>query len=338
MWGALRIGLFGAIASVLATVPGAAEPVPLSGEVIQSTVAGSIVELDTPLGTKIPVKFSRDGLMAGEAGTLAGFLGAARDRGRWWVDGNRLCMKWFRWFEAEAHCMTLRQQGARIFWQEQTGRSGTARIAGKLDERPVMPTYAAASVVQGLVEPRSTPRQAESRARRPATPSVAESPQAEPLESRQPKEARAPASAADTDPRPEQPAVTPAATAATAPAAPARAKQPRADVRTNYASNAAPPLPIRSATRRSAPLASDVRVPSFSVIRVAHDDVLNVRIGPSEYHQRVGALPPDGRGIRIIGVCRGLWCPVSHGRLSGWVNSYYLAAELPSASAVAEAR
>lgn len=336
MWRAFRIGLVGAIASLLGSASAGAEPATLTGEVIKSTVAGAIVELDTPLGTKIPVKFSSDGLMAGEAGTLSGFLGAARDRGRWWVDSNRLCMKWFRWFDAEAHCMSLRQQGEQIFWQEQSGRSGTAKIAGRLDEKPAMPSYATASVVPSLVGPPSVLRQAERQAGQPAGPSVIESLQAEQRESRRVKDAdaRAPQSRLTS----AQPLAKQGVTAAMTPEAPSQPDRPPAHTRSGVMSNAAPPLPVRSVARRPAPPDSSVRVPSFSVIRVAHDDVLNVRVGPSENHQRVGALPPDGRGIRIIGGCRGLWCPIRHGRVSGWVNTYFLAAELPSSSALAGAR
>lgn len=337
MWGAFRIGLFGAIASFLATAPAAAEPERLTSEAIQSTVAGAIVELDTPLGTKIPVKFSRDGLMAGEAGPLAGYLGAARDRGRWWVESNRLCMKWFRWFEAEPHCMSLRQQGDQIHWQEQSGRSGTARIAGRLDERPAMPTYAAAYAMPKVAKPPSTSQAAESRARQPARSSAIDAPPPASREGQRVEKARSPA----PEPGPEstQPDTGAGVTTAGTPASPSRPERPQKPTRPSNASNAAPPLPVRSATRGSTPPDRDVRrMPSFSVVRVAHDDVLNVRVGPSEYHQRVGALPPNGRGVRIIGACRGLWCPVRYGRLSGWVNSYYLAAELPSASAIAEAR
>jgi hypothetical protein len=31
--------------------------------------------------------------------------------------------------------------------------------------------------------------------------------------------------------------------------------------------------------------------------------------------------------VRIIGACRELWCPIRHGRTTGWVNRYYLAEE-----------
>jgi len=326
MWRTRKLGLVGAIAS-LSAVSAAAEPVRLAGEAIQATVSGAIVELDTPLGTKIPVQFSRNGLMAGQAGSLAGFLGAVRDRGRWWIDGDLLCMKWFRWFEAETHCMSLRQDGTQIYWQEQSGRSGTARIAGKIDEKPVPPTYTTASASVNLATAAPAPLQA---AAPPATkPAQAETRDVQPTE-----RLRAPAAASDPTPSPAPTSVKQAASTVEAQRASAQVNQLQMKARADDVINAAPPPPERPVTRRLASK-SDVRVPTFSVTRVAQDDVLNVRTGPSQYHQRIGALPPNGRGISIVGPCRGLWCPIRYGRLKGWVNSYYLAAEIPSASAIA---
>jgi hypothetical protein len=34
--------------------------------------------------------------------------------------------------------------------------------------------------------------------------------------------------------------------------------------------------------------------------------------------------------VQIVGPCRDLWCPIRHGRLKGWVNRYYLAADVAS--------
>ena len=66
--------------------------------------------------------------MSGEAGPLASTLGAAHDRGRWWINNDRLCVKWFRWFEAQTRCITVEHEGAKIYWREEGGESGTATI------------------------------------------------------------------------------------------------------------------------------------------------------------------------------------------------------------------
>ena len=78
-----------------------ADRLPLTGEALRQELVGSLLEIDTPLaGVVIPVRVSADGLVSGEAGPLASTLGAAHDRGRWWINNDRLCVKWFRWFEA----------------------------------------------------------------------------------------------------------------------------------------------------------------------------------------------------------------------------------------------
>ena len=63
----------------------------------------------------------------------------------------------------------------------------------------------------------------------------------------------------------------------------------------------------------------------YVVANVAHDDVLNVRSGPSADFDVVGELQPGSRGVSITGMCRSQWCPVQHESTSGWVNRSYLA-------------
>ncbi|MDQ8700651.1 SH3 domain-containing protein [Hyphomicrobium sp. LHD-15] len=105
-----------------------AEPVPVGGDELKKSIPGSLVEIDTPLGTKMPIRFGTDGMLAGEAGDLAPILGAPKDRGRWWVDGDKLCSKFFRWFDAEPHCITLARDGSRLFWRKDNGETGTATL------------------------------------------------------------------------------------------------------------------------------------------------------------------------------------------------------------------
>jgi uncharacterized protein YraI len=66
---------------------------------------------------------------------------------------------------------------------------------------------------------------------------------------------------------------------------------------------------------------------SFRVAGVAQNDMLNVRSGPSEDYAPVGGLPPEVRGVKIVGPCQQDWCPIRHGRVTGWVNRYFLAEE-----------
>src|SRR6476661_5756707 len=123
----LRLLLVGVLLGIASSAW--AEPVPLKGEALRQELVGSVLEIDTPLtGVVIPVRVSGDGLVSGEAGPLASTLGAAHDRGRWWINNDRLCVKWFRWFEAQTRCITVEHEGAKIYWREEGGESGTATI------------------------------------------------------------------------------------------------------------------------------------------------------------------------------------------------------------------
>ena len=59
-----------------------AEPVRLSGQEITDLVAGAIVEIDTPLGN-MPVRYTVDGKISGQAHDLTSYLGATSDTDRW---------------------------------------------------------------------------------------------------------------------------------------------------------------------------------------------------------------------------------------------------------------
>jgi hypothetical protein len=116
------------VLGLLSAATGAyADPQPLTGDVLKS-LSGSLVEIDTPLGTKLPVRFGSDGLVSAEAGDLAPILGSAKDRGRWWVDGEKLCTKWFRWFDSEVRCITVAKDGTRLYWRKDDGETGTATL------------------------------------------------------------------------------------------------------------------------------------------------------------------------------------------------------------------
>ena len=67
-----------------ATMAGAQSP-NLSGPQINDLVTGTTVEIETPIGTTLPVHYARDGRLSGEARSLASYLGAISDNGRWWV-------------------------------------------------------------------------------------------------------------------------------------------------------------------------------------------------------------------------------------------------------------
>src|SRR5262245_58949343 len=104
-------------AAGLCTTIAQAQSSTLSGQQINDLVAGATVEIDTPLGTKLPVRYGRDGKLSGEARDLVSYLGAAFDRGRWWVASDLLCHKWNRCFNSEPQCMRLSREGRIIRWR-----------------------------------------------------------------------------------------------------------------------------------------------------------------------------------------------------------------------------
>ena len=263
----------------------------LSGQQINDLVAGATVEIDTPVGTKLPLRYARDGKLSGEARGLASYLGSAFDKGRWWVATDQLCHKWNRWFNSEPQCMRLIREGRTIHWRTQDGYAGTAVIT--------MPATLQAGAVLHPPQPVRA---------RPITPPE-----------------RPPALAAEPDAQPAAPAKDagqppqPAAKEAVVQAAP-DITPPVPVPATRSAS--APPQPQVEPKRAPQPV--------FRVVNVRSDDVLNVRSGPSADFDIVGGLPPGSRGIAITSTCRSAWCPVQHRSTSGWVNSAYLAAEEPS--------
>jgi hypothetical protein len=106
----------------------------LSGQEIANLVTGASLEIDTPLGSKVPIHYGQDGELFGRARQLALYLGAKADTGRWWVSSDRLCHKWKRWFNSEPQCIGLQKEGQLIRWWAENGSSGTALITQPASE------------------------------------------------------------------------------------------------------------------------------------------------------------------------------------------------------------
>ncbi len=119
--------LIGAL--MVATAQAQAAPVALSEDELRTTVVGRTIKIDTPLGTPLTVQIGANGIMQGTAtGALALYLGSAKDRGRWRVKDGKLCQKWFKWLDAEESCISVKQDGLKIFWRRDDGKTGTAMI------------------------------------------------------------------------------------------------------------------------------------------------------------------------------------------------------------------
>jgi hypothetical protein len=303
---------FIALGGIIAATGVAADPVALTSQALKESVTGSMIELDTPLGTKIPIRFSEDGLLSGEAGEMAAVLGAAKDRGRWWVADDRLCYKWFRWFDAESHCLQIHQDGTRINWRQDDGKTGTATIASR--------------------SPPAVTPQAETIAVR------VQKPESETAAKDNPPPIMFAGMAPSLLPEPEKFTLQATPAAVAAPAAQSQVPETQVEAKSEPAPPQAPQVvtaaaspkaaPIKFAKPAAAKISSISLQPSFRVAGVEQNDVLNVRSAPSSESAPVGVIPPEGRGLKITGPCLEEWCPIKHRGVSGWVNRIYLAEEL----------
>jgi len=355
----MLLRLVTAISCLSAAAAAVAEPARLTSEALRTAFTGAMVEMDTPAGTVIPVHFTKDGLVSGKAGILASMLGAARDRGRWWAANDQLCMKWFRWFEARTRCVSVRLDGTRISWRGEDDRNGTGTII-----EPATVTAAAASTRQEIAKPAKIELADTGPAREPEAPkaeaSQAEEPQSDMAATKVSKElqdsttGKAPAmrfATADlgamslmpalaSEPShlldaPARPAVEPNPGRKTIESEP----PPEKAALQQTVSPARPGDPPAKAPGTATGYASStVILVSFRVAGVDEDDILNVRSGPSQHYASVGGLPPEGRGVKIVGPCRADWCPIKHGHLTGWVNRTFLAEETSGPTATALSR
>ncbi len=298
-----------AVAAFLcAPAPLGAEPAKLSGAEISDLVAGATVQIDAPLGYKLPIRYAADGTLSGEARDLAFYLGSPTDTGRWWVKGDQLCHKWARWLDSELQCMRLKKDGRTLHWSAQDGNTGTALITVPAPTRvaAVAPLPAAspaketeARMFAGVVNARPAPT-APQQEQQTASP--------------------------DTTPAPVAPAAKPApATVPASRAAPNPAPPP-----SRMASVVPNPVPVPSTAKPpTAPARASTppQQPQHVVANVPENDVLNMRSGPSTDYEVVAELRPGSRGVTITGSCQSGWCPVRHQDASGWVNGSFLAGD-----------
>lgn len=128
------LGAAVALASVAALAvvsgPASATSGALDAAAIQSVIGGKRIYLATPLGGEFPLNYRSGGVVDGDGEALGlGKMMAPTDRGRWWIDGDRLCQQWQEWYEGRAHCFTLTRTGEKsLRWVRDDGLAGTARI------------------------------------------------------------------------------------------------------------------------------------------------------------------------------------------------------------------
>ena len=123
-------GRFFGLVLALGFLPAGAAAEPLSGQQLKSFVSGKRIYIAVPLGGEIPLTYRPGGVVdgSGEAAGLGKYM-TPKDRGRWWVDGKRLCQKWQQWYDGRTFCFTVTKLAeSRIRWVRDDGKSGIARI------------------------------------------------------------------------------------------------------------------------------------------------------------------------------------------------------------------
>ena len=314
----------------------AAEPEALSGPALRAAVAGSTVEIDTPIGTKVPVKYGADNSVSGEAGSVAFFLGSAADTGRWWVAQDLLCHRWNIWFKAEKTCLKITRDGDKITWLRDDGDSGTATIMPKSTMVAARELSKRKSTLGGPVDTMPAPVRVAVPA--PLPQPVVEAAEEAPVTEQVTEQITEQVTEQVYEPAAHTPPESAVPVRVQATAKPVVKKVKQAALQTEKpiappAANAGVSQKVaqkitQKPTKRSVARAAN-EAPTFWVYGVAQDDVLNVRMGPSAETDVVGAIPPAARGIRMAGACEGMWCLVEFGGNRGWVNRSYLVYEVP---------
>ena len=286
------------------TTSAATQSPPLSGDSVREIVLSSTIHLHTPIGTTVPILHKKDGTVTGKAGAVSWFLGASRDKGRWWMTGNKLCHQWKVWFKGKSNCMVIRRRGTKFTWHQDDGENGVVSIVPlRKTTRFANRTINDPAGVKGPL-----PRQPKATAKaRPTTKPAPSRTQTAALTKR------------TTSSAPTTSAKNVALT---------RKQPPVAKTKTS-ALTPAPPIPkAKPGSKAAKRTARQTRQqPTFSVVGVPEHDVLNIRLKPTPESQIVGTLVPNARGVRKAGKCNNGWCPVRHAQKSGWVNRTYLARE-----------
>jgi hypothetical protein len=99
-------------ASVLALSAAAAQEAALmSGSELKEAIGGRTVYLASPLG-EVPIRYMKNGTMV--ASTSLALLDGERtttDSGRWWVQDDRLCLRWRNWMGSRPYCFIMQKAG-----------------------------------------------------------------------------------------------------------------------------------------------------------------------------------------------------------------------------------
>jgi len=93
----------------------------LKGDKIRNLLSGNTIEGTYERGTYI-IYFSPDG-------TQYGKTSSTRDKGKWWIEGDKYCRQWNKWSDHHVKCRKFYIVGEKLIWV----------LDGKITEKTNLP-------------------------------------------------------------------------------------------------------------------------------------------------------------------------------------------------------
>ncbi|SIQ52912.1 hypothetical protein SAMN05880582_10249 [Rhizobium sp. RU20A] len=102
----------------------------LNADEIRRDIVGRTIYLAAPIGGEFPLNYRTNGVVDGDGEALGlGKFIAPKDKGKWWIDGNRLCQQFNVWYDGAPMCFELsRTEPGKVKWVRDNGQTGVARI------------------------------------------------------------------------------------------------------------------------------------------------------------------------------------------------------------------
>ncbi|WP_275791024.1 hypothetical protein [Pararhizobium gei] len=108
----------------------AADAGPLKEADIRERIVGKTIYLAAPMGGEFPLNYRSSGEVDGNGKALGlGKFIKPADKGRWWIQSDKLCQQFQTWYDGAKMCFDLTATGpSKVKWVRDNGETGTARI------------------------------------------------------------------------------------------------------------------------------------------------------------------------------------------------------------------
>ncbi len=122
--------LYFVAAGFLLLTPIAASAEMMGADDIRKVIVGRTIYLAAPLGGEFPLNYRTSGVVDGDGKALGlGRFIQPQDRGKWWIEGDKLCQQFTKWYKGSPMCFTLTRTGPKkLKWVRNNGETGMARI------------------------------------------------------------------------------------------------------------------------------------------------------------------------------------------------------------------